>query len=364
VPLRLLSHAEQLADYLRSELLRGRWSGGMPGILSLEAELRVNRNTMHAAMRLLEKEGLLVSGGRGRPRRIVLPEDFAPPSLRVAILLYEDVDQMTHYMVELRHAIQEAGHSAEFARKTLRDLGMDVKRVANFVNKNGADAWVIVSGSREVLEWFAGQTKPAFAFFGRRRYVNLASTGPEKSEAYLAAVRRLAGLGHRRIVMLVREERRKPKPGTLEQVFLDELQTLGISSGSYNLPDWEENPKSFHQCIDALFKHTPPSALIIDEVPFFFAAQHHLAQLGIVAPRDISMICLDSDPGFPWFQPPISHVAWKPGPMVRRAVDWTNNVARGRDDRDKTQFKAWFVEGGTIGPAKPTRDIPIRHRNL
>lgn len=349
--LQLYSHSEQLAGFLKSELLRGRWSGVMPGILALELDLGVNRNTIHSALHLLEKEGLLRSGGAGRPRRIILPDNFKPPSQRVVILLYEDADRTTHYMVELRHAIQEAGHTAEFARKTLRDLGMNVKRVAGYVGRTGADAWVIKSGPREILEWFSEQPTPAFAFFGRRRQVSLASTGPDKSDACAAVVRHLVELGHRRIVMLVREERRKPKPGAQEQRFLDELETMGIKSGPYNLPDWHEDAAGFHRCLDSLFKHTPPTALLIDEVPLFFAAQHHLAQRGIVVPRHVSMVCLDSDPGFVWFQPSISHIHWSPQPMVRRVVDWTNNVARGRVDLNKSQFKAEFIPGGTIGPA-------------
>jgi DNA-binding LacI/PurR family transcriptional regulator len=350
--LRLHTHSEQLAAHLKSELLKGRWSDTMPGILNLETELGVNRNTIHAALLLLENEGLLESGGAGRPRRIVLPDNFKAPSQRIVILLYEDADRTSHYMVELRHAIHEAGHTAEFARKTLRDLGMNVKRVAGFVSKTNADAWVIKSGSREILEWFSEHPKPAFAFFGRRRQVPLASTGPDKTDACAAAVRRLAELGHKRIVMLVREERRKPKPGALEQRLLDELKALGIPSGPYNLPDWQDNAADFHKCLDSLFKHTPPTALFIDEVPMFLAAQHYLAQRGIVAPRDVSMVCMDSEPGFAWFQPSISHIHWSPEPMVRQVVEWTNKVARGRDDRNKRQFKAEFVEGGTIGPAR------------
>jgi len=350
--LQLSSRAEQVAGYLKSELLGGRWSGAMPGILALEAHLGVNRNTIHAALHLLEKQGLLESGGRGRARRITLPNSFKPPSQRVTILLYEDADRKSHYMVELLHAIQESGHAAEFASRTLRDLGMDVKRVANFVGKTRTDAWIIKSGTREILEWFSEQQFPAFAFFGRRRQVALPNTGPEKSEACSIAVGRLVELGHRRIVMLVREDRRKPKPGALEQTFLDILRKLGVEPGPYNLPDWKNDAAGFHHCLDSLFRHTPPTALFIDEVPLFFAAQHHLAQQGIVAPRDVSMICLDSDPGFTWFKPSISHIHWSPDPMVRRVVDWTNNVACGREDRSRRQFKAKFVPGGTIGPVR------------
>lgn len=348
----LHSHAQQLAAILKDGILGGRWTDRLPGVLRLEEELEVNRNTIQAALRILEKEGLLESQGLGRPRRIILPNHFKAPSKRIVILLYEEADRTTHYMVELRHAIQEAGHIAEFASSTMQDLAMNVKKVAKFVEKTNADAWVIKSGTREILEWFSGYSRPAFAFFGRRKQVPLASTGPDKTTAIEEALRCLIELGHRRIVMLVREGRRKPKPGSIERHFLQLLTQYRISSSSYNLPDWEEHTDGFHQCIDGLFKYTPPTALIIDEVPMFLAAQQRLAQLGQIVPKDVSMICIDGDPGFSWFKPAISHIHWSPHPMVKRIVAWANHVATGVNDKSKVEYKADFVRGGTIGPAR------------
>ena len=78
----LFSHSKQVAAHLRGEILKGRWSGAMPGILALGRDLRVNHNTIDAALRLLEGEGLLVAQGKGRSRRIALPPDVARPALR------------------------------------------------------------------------------------------------------------------------------------------------------------------------------------------------------------------------------------------------------------------------------------------
>jgi hypothetical protein len=66
---------------------------------------------------------------------------------------------------------------------------------------------------------------------------------------------------------LARGVRRKPRPGSFEQAFLDELEALGIPTGDYNLPDWSESPEGFHQLLAALFRHTPPTALILQEAP-------------------------------------------------------------------------------------------------
>jgi hypothetical protein len=259
----------------------------------------------------------------------------------VVVLLYEETDRKLGYMLDLQYRLIEAGHAASLAPKTLRSLGMDAERVARFVNETGADAWVVFGGPREVLEWFADQPVPAFALFGRRRTVRMAGTGPDKVPILLEVVRRLVALGHRKIVLLVREEQRKPQPGLLARTFLDELEVCGIPTSSYNLPDWEDSPEGFRHCLDSLFQVTSPTALIIDETFLFTVAQQHLARHGILAPEHISLVCADPDPTFAWFHPTISHIRWDSRPVVRRIVRWegpapdddADGVRVGRDDR-------------------------------
>ena len=60
------------------------------------------------------------------------------------------------------------------------------------------------------------------------------------------AVGKMVKLGHRRIVMIARSEKRKPKPALYEQKFLDELEQLGIATGPYHLPDWEQTVEGLH----------------------------------------------------------------------------------------------------------------------
>ncbi len=350
----ILSAVDQLVVYLRGQIMRGRWTGTMPGADRLAEATGVNRKTAEAALRRLENEGVLTSQGRRKGRSIALPENPAVTPLRVQILLYEEVDGKQFYMVDLRHQLLEMGHIAGFASKTLLELGMDLDRISAFVDRTEADAWVVFSGSREVLEWFAKQPKPAFALAGRRRGIPIASMGPEKTPAMRTAVRRLVALGHRRIVLLSREERRLPSPGFLERSFLAELEALDIPTGSYHLPDWRDDVVDFHRCLDSLFRHTPPTALLFCEMPFYIAAQHHLARKGILAPRHVSLISFDPDPVLAWLQPPASHIRWDPAPIVRRIVQWADNVARGKKDCIQSFSHAEFVEGGTIGPEPVT----------
>ena len=348
-----LSTVEQLAGHLRGEILRGSLGGSMPGVNHLAGTLGVSPMTVIGAVKQLEREGMLRGQGPRRRSRIVLPAGgVAGRRVRVAILDYETPVPSAGYMFELQHIFENAGHAAFFAGKSLQELGMDVRRVARLVAKTEADAWVVCAGSREVLEWFAAQSVPAFALFGRRRNVPLAGAGPNLLPACLAVVRRLLELGHRRIVMLARQERRTGGPGNIERAILDEMAAHGIRTGPYNLPEWEDNREGFHRLLDDLYRVTPPSALILDEAFLFAAAQQHLAQRGILAPQHVSLVCATPDPTFAWCQPMIAHIRYDLHLVLRRVVRWADNVARGKDDRRQGFTKAEFVDGGTVGPVR------------
>lgn len=350
-PFRSFSAVEQLAAHLRSEIMAGALGGTLPGVHRMAKELGVSPKSVVAAVAQLEHEGLLSGQGARRRCRIVPQVDRTASALRVAILPYESSDQMLPYVHDLEHRLRIAGHVPVFTSKSLTDLGRDPQRVAVHVGRLEADAWVVFSGSREILDWFASQPLPVFALYGRRRSVAIAGAGPDKVPAIRKVVQRLVSLGHQRIVLIAREERRKPRPGASEQAFLDELKTQGIATSSYNLPDWRETPEGFTRCLDGLFQLTPPTALILDEALFLIVAQQHLARRGILSPEHVSLACFDPDQSFDWFLPRIAHIHWDPQPVVRRILRWVENVALGKEDRRHTETKAEFVEGGTIGLA-------------
>ena len=70
------------------------------------------------------------------------------------------------------------------------------------------------------------------------------------------------------------------------------------------------------QILDSLFRHTPPTALIVSEPSMFIAVVQHLARLGIVAPDDITLACTDMSDEFEWCVPGITHIAWDFRPLV------------------------------------------------
>ena len=348
---RFLHIHEQVAQYLRSELYAGRWTSAMPGRNQLVKLLEVSGKTVELALQQLETEGLLEAQGVGKKRKITLAEgELKSVALRIQIMTYESKDVGLEHEIELKHRLEEAGHLASYAEKSLQDLGMKVDRVARFVSKTPADAWVVCAGSFEVLEWFSQQELKVFALFGRRSGLPIAGTSPRKIPAMQQAVDELVTLGHHRIVMMVREERRHPYPALYEQAFLDRLAHHGIEPSSYNIPDWRDDKEDFHRCLDSLFQVTPPTAMLVSEAQLFVPTMQHLARMGVHAPEQISLVCDDPDPTFPWCEPAIAHIRWDAAPMMRRVVEWAHHVALGREDLKQNTYLAHFVRGGTIGP--------------
>lgn len=324
----------------------------MPGVIRLSTELGVARDSVEAAFRELERQKVLHARGRGRGRFIDLSvADRKQGGLRVAILDYDPPSKNEGWVIDLLHQAEQAGHSAFFAPKTLVELGMNPQRIARLVKETKADAWIVGAGSREVLEWFAGQGLPTFALFGSRKGVPIAGVGTDYLSALLELVRELIRLGHRRIVILSRRGRRVPGGDRLENLVLAEMARHGLPTGPFNLPAWEDHVKGFRRCLDSLFKLTPPSALIIEEVPHFVAAMQFCSERGYRIPRDVSLVCSTGDPAFNYCSPAVAHIAWTTRPLIREVLRWMDSVARGSEDRRQVDVKAKFIDGGTIGPA-------------
>ncbi len=348
-----LSIAEQVASHLREELLRGRWSGTIPGRHQIAHELGLNNKTVAAALKQLEVEGLLVTQGAGRRRIIQLPPDLAPGRvLKIALLLHDPLDRGQGHMVDLQHLLTEAGHQVIVPARHLTDLRMDVRRVARLVQRTPADAWIVVAGSFEVLELFLTNRIPVFALFGRRRELLIPGVGPDKPPAYAAATRELIRLGHRRIVLMCAPERRIPEPGASERAFLAELAAHEIPLGRYQLPEWDGTIDDFHQRLESLFHYSAPTALIIDEAPLFAATLQFLGRHHLRVPEDVSLVCTDHADWFDALRPSVAHIRWDDRPVLRRILQWARNLSRGRQDIRQVETPAEFVPGGTIGEAR------------
>jgi DNA-binding transcriptional regulator YhcF (GntR family) len=218
---------ERVAAHLREGIQQGQWGDQFPGEQQLARDLDVSRYTVRKALRILEKEGVLGGHGHGRNRSITAAGAAvaAQRPLRVNILRHDesltDNTQTSMVLIEIMHSLEAAGHQVSQLKKSQIELRHDVARLTRQLAGTPADAWVIEAGSRPLLEWCAKQPTPCFALYGRTKGLALARTGPDSVQAYGDATRQLIALGHRRIVLIVREGFRKPPLGGCELAFMN-----------------------------------------------------------------------------------------------------------------------------------------------
>ncbi len=336
----------QVVSHLRERILLREWRNYLPGRDRLAMEMGVSHMTVGRALAQLEKEGLVATQGHGRRRRIVLPETgWKPRKLQIAILRFEADDTKLYFVVEFVHQLREAGHQVHFADQTQSNLKLDVKRIAKLVEKTEADAWIVIAGSNDILEWFASQPTPCFGLFGSISIHPIAGAGPSKKQAYVQAARRLVELGHRRIVVLTRLAAQT----TFMEQFLEELKALKIPVNDYNRPVFSDSPEDLQRLLTSLFATTPPTAIVAGNLDMFQVVQQFLARRKLLIPEDVSLISGDPDPTFCWCRPTIAHFSWDSTPWVRRIVRWAENIALGKTDTRKAITQAEFIDGGTIG---------------
>jgi hypothetical protein len=92
-----------------------------------------------------------------------------------------DIPNITaHLLLQVQRDLGAKDHEVFFMRKSQVELKHDVRRIIRHLGENPADAWIVVAGSRELLEWVATQAVPSLALYGRADGLPLARTGPDK----------------------------------------------------------------------------------------------------------------------------------------------------------------------------------------
>lgn len=357
-PLRRLPLAEQTATHLREGFQSGRWIGQLPGVLQLAAELTVSKHTVRAALKALEEEGWIEDCGAGRKKRIVTQGNLNPVrrTLRIGLMIYGPLEDETAPAIKVilgvRREIELAGHVCVFAERSLEQIKDNLTKISRCVKTANADAWIVYVGSRVVLEWFAAQPFPVFANGGRYHHLPVASSATRIAPALESAVNTLVNHGHRRIVLLIETLFRKPTLIPSLESYLSFLEAGGIAATDYNLPHFEDTAEDLERCLDGLFRITPPTVLIVHSANHFVAVSSFLARRGLRVPRDVSIICMFTDPALNLCLPYPDHFRMPQREHIDRISRWVNGVAKGRPDKREVIFDAVYVPGGTVGPAK------------
>ncbi len=374
-PLRRPNISEHTAQHLRDGFRSGRWSGKLPGVWVLARELGVSRDAVRAALRLLEEEGMVTNCGAGRSRMVNDPKGVQGRRvLRVGILLASPLERdnaHTHELIfSVRQAIEALGHICFIAPKSSEQLHDRIERIRRYMAECQADAWIVYSAKREVLEMVSTSALPIFALGGQAMGLQLAGSRSDLAAPISACVDHLVERKHRSIVLICPPNWRLPKLNSSAQVFLDRLKHHGIRADSrYNIPDWEHTPEGLNTVLKALFYATRPTALLVMEPECIGPVLVFLAERGLRVPDHVSVVSILPDPMQAFYRPALAHFQWPVQPHVKRVIEWVNALARGKADRKAKTTEPSFVPAESIGPIHVSKTaggitLPNTGRNL
>jgi DNA-binding LacI/PurR family transcriptional regulator len=356
-----LSAAEQTAAHLKDWLLNKNATNQIPGVDRLSLELGVSRDTVRRALVLLEKSGLIRSGGKGKPRVIVNDSalDGEQPTkskaLRVNIFPDMNMEHFASYLVthalQLQRQLTDAGCNCQFTDRTLADFDHQPQRISRYVAANEADVWIVMAASSDVLEWFEKQSFVTIAWGGRHRHLSLPGSGTNLVPAIREATRHLISLGHRRIAYLAPPIIRQPSISTSGQAFLEELNTRGVSAASsYHLPEFSSDPHGIEVALKEMFRVTPPTALIVGMHSYHLTVLSFLRQNNLRVPEDVSIVAGYMDAKLDWMFPRQAHFHLQMDKIIRRIVKWIEDVIRGKRPDGCAIYDAAYFSGPSVGP--------------
>ena len=357
-----LSASEQTASHLKDWLLNKNISDQVPGVDRLSAELGVSRDTVRKALIMLEKEGLIISGGKGKPRLLTRNSSTYTPTSHqrkaLRVLIFSDTHIRHHSSYLITHALQlqrqlsEAGCNCEFADRNMADFDHQPERISRYVLTHEADVWIVKSATSEVLEWFEKQSFVTIAWGGRHRQLSLPRSGNNLIPAIRDATGHLISLGHRRIAYLAPPVLRKPNLSLSSQAFLDELAVRGVTaSEAYHLPEFDSSPHGLEKTLTEMFRVTPPTALIVGTHSYHLTVLGFLRQHNLRVPEDVSVIAGYTDLTLDWMIPHQAHFHFQMEKIIRRIVKWVEDVMRGKRPTGCEIFDAAYLSGASIGLA-------------
>ncbi len=346
--------AGQIAAQLRGEVERGAWRDWLPSERDLSRTLQASRNTVRAALAQLKAEGHLAPV-RGLGNRIVprgAAKVAAPESRSVGVLIPEPIGRLRPHIAlwidELKDLLIEEGLRLRLHDGRQYYQGKPDRALARLSGQHRHAAWVLTLSSEPMQRWFARQGLPCVVAGSVYAGVPL----PCCDLDYRASCRHAAGvllrLGHRRIALLNREERRAGDVDS-ELGFLAGAKSTARAEVRAEVAYHRDDAVSVGRALQRLLDQpAPPTGIVVCNSYAYLSAISWLAQRGLRVPRDLSLISRDDDPFLTALTPTPARYVAAPRVFATRILGLLLRWVNGRTGADRaTQLLPRYVAGGS-----------------
>lgn len=334
-----LPRAVQVAEYICQLIRSGQWEERLPSERLMATQIGVSRDTVRAALRLLEEQGVVTERSREGTQIQKLPSSTSTEPFTVGILVLMKMEFTTYrtlaWVDELRRLLYQKQVPVEIYDGYARKPGF----FRTIAARTHHDCWALIYPNHEALQWCLRNGVRAVVAGTVDNALGLPSVDIHYRALCHHAAGRMVSLGHRRIALLLHRR----------EWGADKESAAGFLAGAAGHPDvaatvhyHNGTPAGLCALADRLLAMKErPTAWIIAVAPHFLTIMMHLQQRGVKIPQEISLISQDAEP---W-----QHFAL---PEPTRYVANVSQLAR------VTAREIFRAIAGHPGPAKPQRMIP------
>ncbi len=323
---------EELYQTLRSQILSGQYKHGLqiPPETKLTEEFNVSRDTLRAALKKLEEEGLLI---RVRPKGTFVNAPNLNRRLIVALLQPgNDIAEPRNYILPgMQKAAMEHGFEIELCPIDFVNETMSMfrnKEIAGYVIFGGR-----YSGEEPYVKFLQKSGRPvimAGCHVGDVRTTGFAGIRPDRKTAWMDGLRALKKAGHSRIATLTMP----CLQGFNEDLaaYQEALRAEGLFAPGLILYS-EYNYESVREALSRLRKMgNPPTAVMCYSDFFAMLLLRAAEELSVRIPEDLCVMGFSGYAGARFLNPPLATVdlnAFKKGTiaveLIADASKWFDN---------------------------------------
>lgn len=315
----------QTAEIILDMVKSGEITDTLPGERTLASRLQIGRDTLRAALEILEAQEVISPREHGK-RRTVLNQGGelqTNRSRRVAFMSPKELRELPPNMLievdTLRELLNSRGYDLELITPGIFHLKNPARRLDKILRDHQYDIWILHQCPLQVQQWFQKNKIPAIV----RGYANEGIEIPSLDEDWYASAFHAGGVlkrhGHKSVGLLMPDTK---LAGLLasEQGLRDAIE-LPNSDGTVHAIIDNPDPASTHRAMERALKlKSPPTALVGTRSRHTLTVLSWLAQHKLTIPRDISYISLSYEQWYSHLTPRVDHYHSDPTTFARSMV--------------------------------------------
>jgi DNA-binding LacI/PurR family transcriptional regulator len=359
--------AEQVAQSIEHEIAAGRWREWLPSERALQRVLNVSRQTVRAALERLQASRRIVvepyRGYRIQPQNGRTAKKSATRLREVGVICSEPVYRMPPRFVQVldifRALCAEAGIGVtvlEGQRFKRTDPGRLMPRL---VHSSPKGCWVLALAHRRLQAWFESSGLPAVVYGNVYSGISLPSAGIDYHACIRHATSLLLAKGHRRIAFVAYDLQRAGEQDSVRGFHeaFESHRDEPVTPLVIERPDADAD--ALCRQLDGVLNAQRPTAFVVSHTHHYATVATHLANCGLRAPQDVSLICRSEDPFLEFMRPKPAFYRANMEVAAKLLFDRVRHAMEGTAKRaDQRLLVPELVRGGSVGPPPASAAAP------